>query len=438
MVNAKIASLSTATAALDASINSLAESLDHGRVLRARNRGSSSATPPQQASASPSDDLRSSVRQRNILDTQRTFRFWSSSYSALGASSRDEYRLGCSRASLQSCFVTKGGSFRRHGDFDKRSGEKRSNGSHPLRSHTRHNRHGGHCTCAAGPAQFGAGKRPYTVVMIVPTGVGATIGGYAGDALPVARTLASIADCLVTHPNIGIVFDAGIEDDLRLRHLQVADAAQATLGLSLGDYIITDMPLQVEKWIDPRTGASTGRLGRPDSLMRAVRKLLEGDDIDAVAVVGRFPDDSVSDLEEYRQGQGVDALAGVEAVISHMVVREFRVPCAHAPALQPIPLEPVSPRSAAEEPLLIAVEENWTVMDDTPGKLQLNAVIVNNYWEAAGVIAAHRAGVNPMSLRKEGVSSIKSRELDRRMAGVHQPADSQYYREDNRIMVNSY
>lgn len=48
--------------------------------------------------------------------------------------------------------------------------------------------------------------------------------------------------------------------------------------------------------------------------------------------------------------QGVDVLAGVEAVISHMVVRDFRLPCAHAPALSPLPLDAsISPRSAAEE-----------------------------------------------------------------------------------------
>jgi hypothetical protein len=47
--------------------------------------------------------------------------------------------------------------------------------------------------------------------------------------------------------------------------------------------------------------------------------------------------------------QGVDALAGVEAVISHMVVENFGIPCAHAPALAPLSLQEVSPRSAAEE-----------------------------------------------------------------------------------------
>ena len=48
--------------------------------------------------------------------------------------------------------------------------------------------------------------------------------------------------------------------------------------------------------------------------------------------------------------QGVDLLAGVEAIISHLIVKEFKIPAAHAPAVLPPPLSPlVSPRSAAEE-----------------------------------------------------------------------------------------
>jgi len=43
-------------------------------------------------------------------------------------------------------------------------------------------------------------QRPYTVVLIVPTGIGA-IGGYAGDALPVAERRL-LADRLITHPNV--------------------------------------------------------------------------------------------------------------------------------------------------------------------------------------------------------------------------------------------
>ncbi|KAL8464850.1 hypothetical protein ACS0TY_034369 [Phlomoides rotata] len=315
-------------------------------------------------------------------------------------------------------------------------------------------------------------KRAYTSVMIVPTGVGAAIGGYAGDALPVARALASVVDCLISHPNVlnaamlywpmpnvlyvegyaldrfaeglwglqpvhqnkvGLVLDSGIEEDLRIRHLQVVDATRASLGLPIVEYTVTDAALQVEKWVNPNTGQSTGRINRPDSLLRAVSTLVERSGVNAVAVVARFPDD---DVDDYRQGKGIDLLAGVEAIISHLVVQKFGIPCAHAPAVSPYPLSPsLHPKSAAEElgytflpcvlaglstapqylvhnskslgtngivasdvdsvilpidackgdgalafasrktsrPLLIAVEENETVLTDTPDKLGIPA-----------------------------------------------------------------
>lgn len=37
------------------------------------------------------------------------------------------------------------------------------------------------------PVQTVSGDGSYNAVLIVPTGIGAAIGGYAGDALPVAR-----------------------------------------------------------------------------------------------------------------------------------------------------------------------------------------------------------------------------------------------------------
>ena len=232
-------------------------------------------------------------------------------------------------------------------------------------------------------------RRPLTVVLIVPTGVGASIGGFAGDALPVARAIAQISDTLITHPNvlngaqlywpipnalyvegyaldkfaagcwglqpvhqnrIGLILDAGIEPDLQLRHLQAVDAARATLGLNITDWVLTDRPLQVELRIS-QSGASWGTIGNPDSLLRAAEKLIKQARVEAIAVVARFPDDEGSlALENYRRGKGVDPLAGAEAVISHLVVRTFKIPCAHAPALSALPLDPhLSPRSAAEE-----------------------------------------------------------------------------------------
>ena len=225
-------------------------------------------------------------------------------------------------------------------------------------------------------------------LMLVPTGIGCAIGGYAGDALPSARLLAAASGCLITHPNvlngaalywsdprihyvegygldrfaagdwllrpvrrqrIGLLLDAGIEPELAQRQIQVAEACRATLGLEIGPVLSTDVPLGVHLERGA-SGASWGTLERPDALLRAGERLRTAG-ATAIAVVARFPEDPQSaELAAYRQGSGVDALAGAEAVISHLLVRHLQIPCAHAPALGPLPLDPhLDPRAAAEE-----------------------------------------------------------------------------------------
>ncbi len=343
-------------------------------------------------------------------------------------------------------------------------------------------------------------NRPYTAVLIVPTGIGAAIGGYAGDALPVAKAMAKVCHRLITHPNVlngaqlywpldnifyvegygldrfargrwglkpvhqnrvGLILDRGIEPELRTRHIQAADATRATLGLTLTDYVVTDTPLEVElRTAD--SGASWGTIGHPESLLRAADKLISKSKAEAIAVVARFPDDVDSvELDNYRHGQGVDTLAGAEAVISHLIVREFAIPCAHAPALEPLEVdESISPRAAAEElgytflpcvlvglsrapqfvsqpqtnsiwadevdavviphtacggsailsfsggnTRIITVKDNPTALNVTPEYLGMETITVNSYLEALGVLVAHKAGISIDPLRPT-VSSL--------------------------------
>lgn len=229
---------------------------------------------------------------------------------------------------------------------------------------------------------------PLPTLLLLPTGVGCAIGGYAGDGLPAARLLAAASGCLITHPNalnaaalywsdprlhyvegwslnrfaagdvalapvrrqrVGLLLDAAIEPELRLRHLQVAEACRASLGLTIGPVLDTDAPLGVSLRSGP-SGASWGSLERPDALLRAGERLRQAG-ATAIAVVARFPDEAGSEaLAAYRAGTGVDGLAGAEAVISHLLVRHLGIPCAHAPALAPLEPEPsLDPRAAAEE-----------------------------------------------------------------------------------------
>ncbi len=336
--------------------------------------------------------------------------------------------------------------------------------------------------------------RPYTAMMVIPTGIGARVGGFAGDALPVVRTLASMVDRVITHPNVlngaslfwplpntlyvegygldqfcqdrwclrpvrlnhvGVLLDAAVEAVLAQRQVHVIHAAQATLGLTMTPWCITPRPLGVALDVAP-SGSSVGTLKDPDALLEGCRILLD-QGAEAIAIVARFPDDL--DFSLYNQGEGVDPLAGVEAIISHLVVREFGIPAAHAPALACGAPEPVHPRAAAEEvgftflpsvlaglsyapqfitssqpglphdiaaadvdvvitpasalggpgilhlasrlcpPLIIAVAENTTVMTVTAEDVGIPARTVDSYLEALGLVAAHRAGVSLNALQ---------------------------------------
>ena len=42
----------------------------------------------------------------------------------------------------------------------------------------------------------------FNIVFLIPTGIGAEIGGHAGDATPAARLIAETCDTLILHPNV--------------------------------------------------------------------------------------------------------------------------------------------------------------------------------------------------------------------------------------------
>eukprot|EP01041_Mallomonas_annulata_P013246 gene13246-28042_t len=329
----------------------------------------------------------------------------------------------------------------------------------------------------------------YTSVMIVPTGIGASIGGYAGDALPTARLLSSIVDTLITHPNvmngamlywpmanvmyvegwaldefasgrigllemskkghkIGLLLDSAIEHDLRIRHLQAADGARATLGLNIAECVITPRPVGVDVKLTP-SGASWGSVNDLDALVEGAQELIRKG-CTAIAVVVRFPEDdeeAAALFESYRRGVGVDAIAGAEALISHVITKRLLacaeelgytfLPCVlaylhRAPSLvnlmgdidrssmttttrtsrgmMPITNAAVDsvvvPASAlggsavlsfiSQGKLIVVVEENATVMEADVNSLKLsgeNIVVVRSYAEAAGILAAHKAGI---------------------------------------------
>lgn len=231
----------------------------------------------------------------------------------------------------------------------------------------------------------------FNAAVIIPTGIGASIGGFGGDAMTLLPLLASVCDTVITHPNvanaacfqqlpsntlyvegyaldrffkgdwslvpsrqnrIGILWDSGIPHDMEVLHRNTIAAVETVYGVSVTGLEKTRTPVQSQV-LAGESGRSTGLLTNPEVLLEAGRRLLEKG-ATALAVCCLMPD--VEDKAEeaaYLQGEGVDPIAGLEAMISHFLVSKLQVPAAHAPVFPyekalPITDELVDPRAASE------------------------------------------------------------------------------------------
>lgn len=352
----------------------------------------------------------------------------------------------------------------------------------------------------------------FNVVLLVPTGIGAEIGGHAGDAGPVARMLAEVSDTLVLHPNVVNASDlnempqnalyvegsvitrllmgtVGLQPVRSNRVLVVIDAhrdqlfvnaavnavsgARAAYGLSCPEVVCLDPPVKLRARYAP-SGRAAGRVEEMEGLCELLDD--RAGQYDAVAL------SSVVDVpHEFHQGyfdaggRMVNPWGGVEAMLTHALSSMYDIPTAHSPMFESreiANMDPgiVDPRMAAEavsatflqctlkglqrSPRIvtdeqamnrpgvftaadisslvipdgclglptvaaleqgipvIAVHENRNLMKNdlsrlpwAPGQFHR----VGNYWEAVGVIAAMRAGVDPASVRRPLAETVVSK-----------------------------
>ena len=200
---------------------------------------------------------------------------------------------------------------------------------------------------------------------IVPTGIGASIGGFAGDASKWARKISKKCR-LIVNPNvvnaacfsgitenmlyvegytldeffrgkcklkeansnkIGVIFDKSIPKDVLNIHINTINAVKTVYDINIIDYEITEENVGVNFSID-ESGISTGNVDNLDTLKQAGLRLINKG-ANALAIVCHFPEEQG---EDYSNGIGVDPVGGVEAIISHYISKELKLPCAHAPA----------------------------------------------------------------------------------------------------------
>ena len=226
-------------------------------------------------------------------------------------------------------------------------------------------------------------KNKPLIALIVPTGIGASIGGYAGDASQVAQMFAKDFNVIVnpnvvnaacfsgitenmlytegwaftqfikgnlnlipsTNNKIGVIFDKGISQGILNVHINTINAVKTVYGIDVIGYEITKEPCEVE-FYNTEIGISSGSVINNKTLIDAGEKLLDKG-ANVLAVVCKFeepPEDN------YKNGDEVDIVGGVEAIISHYLTRELKLPVVHAPAFENITItqDLVDKKAAAE------------------------------------------------------------------------------------------
>jgi len=210
------------------------------------------------------------------------------------------------------------------------------------------------------------------VAISIPTGIGASIGGYAGDFGYIAREFSKYFHVII-NPNavnggilsainydmsylegylfdeflkgtinitpkkpyesnkIGVIFDSSIPQNILNVHLNTINALKMVQGIDTVAVEYTSSAVGVE--LEIQNGISVGKINNPNTLLKSASKLIKKG-AQAIAIVCYFGEDSED--ENYSEGNGVDPIGGIEAVISHLIAHEFMIPTAHAPAFYDI------------------------------------------------------------------------------------------------------
>src|SRR6185295_15025086 len=210
------------------------------------------------------------------------------------------------------------------------------------------------------PAEGLADRRHYpgksVALSIIPTGVGCELGGYAGDAAPATNLLAATVDYLVTNPNAvnasnfislddNVLYTEGLCIDRFVKgevDLAVPYANRVGLVIEKSSPGELDMIYNVVNTVRAVHGVDivdcVVTVDHPEVLFAACERLIQ-QGATALAITTRIQDVSAEDHARHFAGEYPNPLGGVEAVLSHLVVRRFRLPAAHAPLVNSKDLE---------------------------------------------------------------------------------------------------
>lgn len=211
----------------------------------------------------------------------------------------------------------------------------------------------------------------FNAVLLIPTGIGAEIGGHAGDATPAARLLSGVCDNLVLHPNVvnasdinempfnslyvegsiitrlmmgtvGIkkkrsnrillIIDAHKDEDFVNAAVNSANAARASTACDIARVIKLNPPVELtSRYSD--SGRATGTVSGIQNVLAVINEFR--DEIDAVAISSVVGVPPSYHMDYFRcEGDMLNPWGGVEALLTHTLSTLTNLPTAHSPMFE--------------------------------------------------------------------------------------------------------
>ena len=216
------------------------------------------------------------------------------------------------------------------------------------------------------PRQISSAK-PFVAVSIIPTGVRAEIGGFAGDATPSVNLLAQACDYLVVNPNsvtasdlyyasdnvlylegnlichlllghttlipetrskIGVVIEKAEEKYLN-NVFNAINALRTVGGINIDPVVVTSGPVKTECIFSPY-GHASGRFEGIDELMQALDVIAQTDTTAVAFSTTLSVEEEVK--KQYFNGEVMpNPWGGAEAILTHMTTNFYPFTAAHSP-----------------------------------------------------------------------------------------------------------
>src|ERR1035437_6620647 len=205
----------------------------------------------------------------------------------------------------------------------------------------------------------------FNTVLLIPTGIGAEIGGHCGDGNAVARLIASACDNLITHPNVvnasdinemtentlyveGSIITRLLMGQLGLQKVRAnkilmlmdehedelfnnetvnaVSSARISLGISCDVIKMTDRINSTSLY--SVSGRAVGQVENIEKLFGIAKKYMQNYDAIGLSTFIKVPDQFHKLY--FSEDNMINPWGGIEAMITHSLSLELNIPSAHS------------------------------------------------------------------------------------------------------------